>query len=145
LLRWNYRKNFYKINKQLQLLIGGVTYGAIQIALEERHTSILLDMLKCNPLLHGSRNHAVKRNTKYSSTLKSEIVWVREIFSEGIRDCLGTRNILRRKTMILDSYDCELCNTDSEETLAHLFLTLTFCTFLLEPNTCTCTTPSNNF
>ena len=39
-----------------------------------------------------------------------------------LKDRLSTRNLLRRKTMVLDSYECELCNSRQEETLEHLFL-----------------------
>jgi hypothetical protein len=38
-----------------------------------------------------------------------------------LRDRLSTRNILRRKTMDLPSFDCVLCNPATEETLEHLF------------------------
>ena len=43
-----------------------------------------------------------------------------------LKDRLSTRNILRRKTMVLDSYACELCNTGQEETLEHLFFQCPF-------------------
>lgn len=39
-----------------------------------------------------------------------------------LKDRLSTRNILRRKSMHLESYNCELCRTAVEETLSHLFL-----------------------
>lgn len=39
-----------------------------------------------------------------------------------LKDRLSMRNLLRRKTMVLDSYECELCNSRQEETLEHLFL-----------------------
>ena len=38
-----------------------------------------------------------------------------------IVDRLSTRNILRRKNMVLPSYDCAICNNGIEETLQHLF------------------------
>ena len=38
------------------------------------------------------------------------------------------RNLLRRKTMVLDSYECEFCNSGQEETLEHLFLRCPFAT-----------------
>lgn len=39
-----------------------------------------------------------------------------------LKDRLSTRNILRRKHMHLDSYDCELCNQGIKETTEHLLL-----------------------
>ena len=39
-----------------------------------------------------------------------------------IKDRLSTRNILRRRNMHLPSYNCVLCDLDTEETLQHLFL-----------------------
>ena len=39
-----------------------------------------------------------------------------------IQDRLSTRNILRRKNMFLQSYNCVLCNELVEETVEHLFL-----------------------
>jgi hypothetical protein len=39
-----------------------------------------------------------------------------------IKDRLSTRNILKRKNMFLDSYNCVLCLQNTEETYQHLFL-----------------------
>ena len=39
-----------------------------------------------------------------------------------LQDRLSTRNILRRKHMELDSYNCELCSLGVEESTDHLFL-----------------------
>jgi len=39
-----------------------------------------------------------------------------------LKDRLSTRNILRRKNMHLDSYNCVLCPRLTEETVQHLFL-----------------------
>lgn len=39
-----------------------------------------------------------------------------------LKDRLSTRELLRRKTMILQSYNCVLCQKDTEETLQHLFI-----------------------
>lgn len=41
-------------------------------------------------------------------------------------DRLNTRNIMRRKNQHLDSYDCVLSNTSTEETLEHLFFSCHF-------------------
>jgi 5-methylcytosine-specific restriction endonuclease McrA len=43
-----------------------------------------------------------------------------------LKDRLSTRNILRRKIMHLDSYNCVLCNLSEEETVDHLFM---YCPF----------------
>ena len=43
-----------------------------------------------------------------------------------LRDRLNTRNILRRKNMTLDCYNCVLCNLDCEETCFHLFFECPF-------------------
>lgn len=43
-----------------------------------------------------------------------------------LRDRLNTRNLLRRKNMILDDYNCVLCNPGCEETSFHLFFECTF-------------------
>lgn len=39
-----------------------------------------------------------------------------------LKDRLSTRNILKRKNMHLDDFNCELCNMRVEETSEHLFL-----------------------
>src|SRR5438105_171899 len=39
-----------------------------------------------------------------------------------LKDRLNTRGLLRMKNMHLDSYACELCIWQEEETLEHLFL-----------------------
>jgi hypothetical protein len=41
-------------------------------------------------------------------------------------DRLNTRNLLRRKKMILDNYSCVLCSQNTEETLYHLFFLCPF-------------------
>ena len=38
-----------------------------------------------------------------------------------LRDRINTRNLLRRKNMDLQNYNCVLCNSDGEETSMHLF------------------------
>jgi hypothetical protein len=45
-----------------------------------------------------------------------------------IKDRLSTRNILKRKSMALDSYNCVLCTENVEETIEHLFLHCSFAT-----------------
>lgn len=45
-----------------------------------------------------------------------------------LRDRLNTRNLLRRKNMELEDYNCVLCNTDCEETSFHLFFECPFST-----------------
>jgi hypothetical protein len=43
-----------------------------------------------------------------------------------VRDRLNTRNILRRKNMQLDDFNCVLCNLGTEETCFHLFFECPF-------------------
>lgn len=43
-----------------------------------------------------------------------------------LNDRLSTRNILRRKHMHLESYNCELCSQGIEETSGHLFFSCPF-------------------
>lgn len=43
-----------------------------------------------------------------------------------LKDRLSSRNILRRKNMFLQSYNCVLCSLNSEETVHHLFLQCEF-------------------
>jgi hypothetical protein len=45
-----------------------------------------------------------------------------------LKDRLNTRNLLRRKTMFLEDYNCAICIHSLEETLQHLFLDCTFAT-----------------
>jgi hypothetical protein len=61
--------------------------------------------------------------------------WIWKIFNQPkhkvfawllLKDMLSTRNILKRKNMQLQSYNCELCNQGVEETLEHLFLQCPF-------------------
>lgn len=43
-----------------------------------------------------------------------------------LKDRLSTRNLLRRRHMFLEDYNCIVCNLAVEETLHHLFLDCTF-------------------
>jgi hypothetical protein len=43
-----------------------------------------------------------------------------------MKDRLSTRNILKRKNMVLDSYDCAFCPSAIEETVQHLFWSCPF-------------------
>ena len=45
-----------------------------------------------------------------------------------LRDRINTRNLLRRKNMELENYNCVLCNSDCEETSMHLFFECHFST-----------------
>ena len=42
-----------------------------------------------------------------------------------------TRNLLKRRSMHLDCYECVFCNEGVEETLMHLFWGLHLCTRIL--------------
>lgn len=43
-----------------------------------------------------------------------------------LHDRINTRNLLHRKTMHLDSYNCTLCADNTEETMLHLFWNCSF-------------------
>ncbi|TVU31706.1 hypothetical protein EJB05_23404, partial [Eragrostis curvula] len=43
-----------------------------------------------------------------------------------LKDRLSTRDLLKRKNMALDSYTCEMCIRQKDETLRHLFLDCSF-------------------
>lgn len=43
-----------------------------------------------------------------------------------LKDRLSTRNILRRKHMVIDNYNCVICNDNVEETIKHLFIDCAF-------------------
>jgi len=43
-----------------------------------------------------------------------------------LKDRLSTRDIIKRKNMQLESYNCVVCNLSAEETSAHLFLNCPF-------------------
>jgi len=49
-----------------------------------------------------------------------------KVFWLLLHDRLSTREILRRKSMNLPSYNCVLCNQGCEESLEHLFLRCRF-------------------
>ncbi|WVZ51719.1 hypothetical protein U9M48_002834, partial [Paspalum notatum var. saurae] len=44
-----------------------------------------------------------------------------------LKDRLNTRNLLRRKSMVLPSYNCVFCGDSVEETFHHLFIECPFC------------------
>ncbi|KAF8669911.1 hypothetical protein HU200_051092 [Digitaria exilis] len=46
-----------------------------------------------------------------------------------LRDRLNTRNILRRKSRVLENYNCPLCNSSAEETVEHLSFSCSFSTW----------------
>lgn len=43
-----------------------------------------------------------------------------------MKDRISTRNLLKRKHMVLDDYNCPVCAIGSEETRLHLFLDCPF-------------------
>lgn len=43
-----------------------------------------------------------------------------------LKDRISTRELLKRKNMVLQDYNCVLCNTLVEESLSHLFLECPF-------------------
>lgn len=49
-----------------------------------------------------------------------------------LHDRINTRNLLGRKSMLLESYNCVLCNEKAKETALHLFWDCTFVQSLLQ-------------
>jgi hypothetical protein len=49
-----------------------------------------------------------------------------------LNDRLNTRNLLGRKKMVLQSYNCATLECNREETLQHLFLDMPLCRGMLE-------------
>ena len=64
----------------------------------------------------GEPNHLFKKTWKSANRLRHKI-----FFWLLLHDRVNTRNLLKRKSMPLDSYECALCNDHIEETLGHLF------------------------
>lgn len=76
-----------------------------------------------NALLGWRQVHPIFNWLWQSSTqLKHEFFF----FWLLLNDRLNTRGLLRRKNMVLDSYTCELCIIQRDETLNHLFLHCSF-------------------
>lgn len=70
-----------------------------------------------NCLIGHNNNHFIfKILWKASNLLRHKI-----FFWLLLYDRVNTRNLLRRKSMFLESYDCVLCNDKAEETSLHLF------------------------
>lgn len=66
------------------------------------------------------------QNYNWTHTSLSPLQLVVGFKQPGYR--LNTRNLLRRKDMELEDYNCVLCNTDREETSFHLFFECPFST-----------------
>jgi hypothetical protein len=76
-------------------------------------------------LSSGFGNLHVSATIKSSSTTRN--VWLFGLLLlVATKDSISTRNILRRKGMALQDYNCMLCSQSSEETVEHLFLDCTF-------------------
>lgn len=93
-------------------LISGHTYEAIIISRLPRHISTFWAPNQFI-LLSGYGTHLVN--------LKHKV-----FFWLLMNDRLNTRGLLRRNNMALDSYVCELCILQKEESLKHLFLSCNF-------------------
>jgi len=72
-------------------------------------TNISQDIQLCHRLISGFEKIAVSTNIRF-------FFWLL------LKDRLSTRDLLRRKGMLLQSHNCVLCNHHSDETLEHLFL-----------------------
>jgi hypothetical protein len=63
--------------------------------------------------------------------------WIRHnkckvFFWQLLNDRLSTRELLKQRNMVLNDYNCILCNLGTEESLVHLLLASPFCDCLLE-------------
>jgi len=94
---------------------GGTIYGVITSIPQKRPICTSLVTLKSLGYSNGSGIQAAITNTNF-------FFWLL------LKNRLSTRNILRHKTMVLDSYECEMCSSGVEETLEHLFVRCPFAT-----------------
>ncbi|WVZ57552.1 LOW QUALITY PROTEIN: hypothetical protein U9M48_007924, partial [Paspalum notatum var. saurae] len=88
---------------ELMTVTLGLTFGYLHISQPRRYMIISLAIDQYILHLSGCGSHLAKTNAR-----------------------LITREILRRKSMYLPSYECALCQSGSEETLEHLFLHCAF-------------------
>jgi len=89
------------------------TFGAITSFPLQKHTNHSHDILKLNQFINGFGRHLAKENTQKK-------------FWRALKDKLSTRNMIRRRGMHLDDYQCVLCQQSTEETVMHL---LFYCPF----------------
>ena len=78
-----------------------------------------LQALKWSLILHLAFNW----NRKSSCQNKHKV-----FFWLLLKERLSTRDLLKRKNMTLQGYNCPLCNGSAEETLIHMFIHCTFTT-----------------
>jgi len=94
------------------LMIFGATYGVQQDSVVKEHMGHSLVQLQ----------HFFSNGYGVQVTLGN----INSFFWLLLRDRLNTRNILKRKDMHLDDYNCVLCNLGCEETSFHLFFECPF-------------------
>lgn len=94
-------------------MTNGPTFGDPRPSLPQKPTNCSQGTLKWIPFSKGFGAPHVKANT-----------WC--FFWLLLMDRLSTRNMLRRKRMHLDDYNCVLCQQLTEETIMHL---LFYCPF----------------
>jgi hypothetical protein len=94
-------------------LISGYIFGDHHCFPPKMFISILLGQFQLILFSDGCENLTVKTSA-------------RSFFWLLIRDCLSTRELLRRRHMHLDDYNCVLYTSQIEESVTHLFLACPF-------------------
>ena len=95
------------------VLILGHTFGVLTSSLQRK---------MCNSLVQD-------RFILFFLGSENPVVRIREFFFWLLlKDRLSTRDLLKRKRMELDDYNCVICNQAVEESLIHLFLDCPFST-----------------
>lgn len=86
----------------------------------------------------NSENYSVKRTYKHLSgqlNIHPALKWLwgcscqpkhKVFFWLVLKDIISTRGLLKRKNMVLQDYNCVLCNANVEESLFHLLLDCPF-------------------
>ena len=93
------------------VLILGHTFGVLTSSLQRK---------MCNSLVQD-------RFILFFLGSENPVVRIREFFFWLLlKDRLSTRELLKRKRMVLDDYNCVLSNSTLEESLIHLFLACPF-------------------
>ena len=126
-----------EISQLLHLPIPGIAFDQLQRVQQEFEAMQLNEDKDIWKYIWGTKfqsSRAYKELVGHQHA-HSILKWLWECFCQPkhkvffwlvIKDRLSTRNILKRKNMALDSYDCVLCNENVEETVEHLFLHCSF-------------------
>ena len=127
------------VNQLFHLPISEIAFGQLQRAQQDLKVTQLNENKDIWKFNWGSRFQSPKAYKELigHSQIHNTYKWLWDCFCQPkhkvffwllIKDRLSTRNILKRKNMVLDSYNCVLCNENVEETVEHLFLHCNFAT-----------------